>query len=564
MKIEVDRFSTDDRVVSTGSSALHAQQKTERARIVAACGLLAVVSILAYAPVWNAYFLADDFAYVRLYANHPFIDWWQIAAGDWTKGIWGQQLDELRSMMALAFWWDGRLWPFNLFGLHFTNLVFHAASSVMVFLLARSVFAGALGVSLAAGLLFSLHPIHAEAVSWISGRADPMCAFFSLASLWFFVHYRSGRRIRSYVLSLAAFVLALFSKEIAITFPLLPLGFDLFERKRSGKRWSALLPGLSGYFVLLAIYLGIRRIAFPHALREDALNFSVLKEFALRQQVYATYLFPHLPLLLLVLLISGVTIAALRRWSHKPLEGALDDRGALIFFGPWWYLACVAPLIVTYSSPRHLYLTSAGLCILTPLLIRVLVGRRFFTVAALCLCAVSAMLLFYRNFQWRFTADASDRARIAIERLVGVTPSGSGLIVNIPESIRNQYLWLGSLPFVMEPQYSLAGTYQHFRVVEKPKTYRYWSASKDGTGKSWIGDRRQVLEDLISHPTDTYVVSLDPARRILTRRIAAADVGAQLSPLLEIVGRHGPADAIDEINAEWESFWKRSNSYVTQ
>ncbi len=47
----------------------------------------------------------------------------------------------------------------------------------MVFLLARAVFAGAFTASLFAGLLFCLHPVHAEAVSWISGRSDPMCAF---------------------------------------------------------------------------------------------------------------------------------------------------------------------------------------------------------------------------------------------------------------------------------------------------------------------------------------------------------------------------------------------------
>jgi len=544
--------------MAAGLSILQTRQETERFRVVAACGFLAVVSFLAYAPVWNTYFLADDFAYIRMYAKRPFVEWWQIAAGDWTKGVWGYGFDELRSMMALAFWWDGRLWPFHPLGLHFTNLVFHAASSVMVFLLARRVFAGAFGASLAAGLLFSLHPIHAEAVSWISGRADPMCAFFSLTSLWLFVHYRRRRRIRCYVLSLAAFLLALFSKEIAITFFLLPLGFDLFRKKQSSERWSDLLPGLSGYIILLAIYLGIRHAVFPHALREDTLNFALLLGFAQRQATYAAYLFPHVPLLLLVLLISCITFAARRRWNREPPDDNFEGRVALLYFGTWWYLACVAPLIVTYSSPRHLYLTSAGLCVLTPPLVRILLGRRFFDVAVIFLCGVSAMLLVHRNLQWRAASDASNRSRIAIERLVAVTPSGSGLILNIPEGIGIQYLWLGSLPFVMEPPYSLAGTYRHFRVIERPETYRYWSGSREGIGKTWIGDRRPVLEDLISHPADTYVVSLDELHQVVTRRIPAAVVAAQLSPLLKIVGRHRPTDSIFEMNDEWASFWKQA------
>src|SRR5882757_3915345 len=160
-----------------------------------ACALLVAVSFLVYAPVWKAYFLADDFAYVSLYANRPFTDWVEIFAKDWTRGVWGTQMDELRSMMALSFWWDGRLWPFQPLGYHITNILFHAASSIMVFLLARTLFGGALGASLFAGLLFSVHPAHSEAVSWISGRADPICTSFSLASLWTFVLYRSDRRV---------------------------------------------------------------------------------------------------------------------------------------------------------------------------------------------------------------------------------------------------------------------------------------------------------------------------------------------------------------------------------
>src|SRR6266540_1843541 len=119
---------------------------TERRSIGWACALLGPVSFLAYAPVWNAYFLADDFAYASLYANRPFTEWVEIFAKDWTRGAWGYQMDELRSMMALSFWWDGKLWPLQPLGYHTTNILFHAGSSIMVFLLARILF-GALGPS---------------------------------------------------------------------------------------------------------------------------------------------------------------------------------------------------------------------------------------------------------------------------------------------------------------------------------------------------------------------------------------------------------------------------------
>src|SRR5207302_8499812 len=106
----------------------------DRKSIWWACVLLTSVSFLAYAPVWRAYFLADDFAYVGLYANRPFTEWVGIFAKDWTRGVWGYQMDELRPMMALAFWWDGTLWPFHPLGYHTTNILFHAACSIMVLL----------------------------------------------------------------------------------------------------------------------------------------------------------------------------------------------------------------------------------------------------------------------------------------------------------------------------------------------------------------------------------------------------------------------------------------------
>ena len=82
-----------------------------------------------------------------MYAHRPFAEWVSIVTGDWTRSVWGSPSDEMRSMLALAFWWDGRLWPFHVAGYHFTNVLVHAGTAVLVFLLARTIFAGALGMS---------------------------------------------------------------------------------------------------------------------------------------------------------------------------------------------------------------------------------------------------------------------------------------------------------------------------------------------------------------------------------------------------------------------------------
>lgn len=523
-----------------------------------ACALLVVVSFLAYAPVWNAYFLADDFAYVGLYANRPFTEWVEIFAKDWTRGVWGSQMDELRSMMALTFWWDGKLWPFQPLGYHTTNILIHAASSIMVFLLARTLFGGVLSTSLLAGLLFSLYPAHSEAVSWISGRADPICTFFSLVSLWTFALYRSQLRIRLYVVSLAAFFLALFSKEIAITFPLLPLGYDLFRKKTIGERWRGLIPGLAGFWVLLAIYMLIRRSVFPHAIRENVLTLAVVREFAFRQVTYLKFLFPGPPFAILLLLLCAAAAVVFLLWKHRDQYRQFAWPQAVLFFGPWWYLVSVIPLIITYASPRHLYLTSVGPCLLIAAFLRSLFLRRMFAAASVCLLCGFMALLVRQNLRWSYAARVSYQAQSAIVELARTVRPGVGLILNIPAGVDTAYLWLASLPLALESPYVRTDIYPQFRVLEKPVTYRYWSGSPDRVGRTWVEDRRPVLEDLIANPSDCYFVSLNKTGQIVTTHIPAASVSRKLAPLLQLVASRNPYDSIFSLDEEWELFWKRA------
>jgi hypothetical protein len=504
------------------------QRVIENQRTWLACALLAAVSFLAYAPVLQGYFLADDFAYARLYANRPFIEWVQIVPADWTRGVWGYQFDELRSMLALSFWWDGKLWAFHPLGYHFTNLLFHAATTVMVFFLARTVFAGAFSTSLVAGLLFSLHPVHSEAVSWISGRADPMCAFFSLVSLWTYMLYRERGRPGTYAISLAAFVLALFSKEIAITFPLLPLGWDLVRKRR-------LTLALAGYFALLAGYMLTRRAAFPHAIRQNVLTAAAVKEFAHRQLEYLHFLIPVIPVAVALLLCVAAGFVLRRRCP-------------LLFFGPWWYAACVAPLIVTYSSPRHLYLASVGIC----LLIACAIPRRGFKITAACLLLASGGLGLRENLAWAAAGHSSEGTRRGIEEFARTLPDGSGLILDIPEALHGRYFWLSSLPFALEPPYSIGTVYPRVRAIERPTAYQYWSGSPEGTGRTWIEDRRPVLQDLIARPAECYRVTVDEAGKMATSRVDEAD----LAGLRELVAKHKTYDSVFEINGEWIAFWK--------
>ena len=137
---------------------------------------------------------------------------------------------------------------------HAWNILIHATCSGLVFLLALDLGAGR-PAALLGGLMFGVHPIHTEAVAWISGHSEMMTAAFVL-SAW--LAHRSGRP----PVAACLLALALLSKESAVVFPAVVLASDLIFPGRSGqapargrrRRWAA----LAAYAGVVAVYMGLR------------------------------------------------------------------------------------------------------------------------------------------------------------------------------------------------------------------------------------------------------------------------------------------------------------------
>lgn len=108
------------------------------------------------------------------------------------------------------------------------NLALHALAAALVVLLTRRL-GGNPGVAAFAGLLFATHPVHAEAVGWIVGRAELLATVFALGAL--LVRPPSGARffgLREGAM-VVAYLAAASSKESALALPLVLLAFDHFE-----------------------------------------------------------------------------------------------------------------------------------------------------------------------------------------------------------------------------------------------------------------------------------------------------------------------------------------------
>src|SRR5262249_26136955 len=115
-------------------------------------------------------------------------------------------------------------------GWHLVNLLIHAACALFAFMVCRRL-TGRDTVAVTAPALFSVHPVQAESVAWISGITDPLMGLFLLPAVYFYVRFRQEGRASFMAASLGLFFLALLSKETAVALPLLVAYLEVFHFK---------------------------------------------------------------------------------------------------------------------------------------------------------------------------------------------------------------------------------------------------------------------------------------------------------------------------------------------
>jgi len=146
------------------------------------------------------------------------------------------------------------------FGYHILNLLIHAgAACVMLGLvlqtlrsptLSPSLRQHALPLALASALLWALHPIQTESVTYISQRSESLCGLFYLLTIYCFASSRDSNRPGIWrTLSVVCCALGLLTKAVMVTAPVMILVYD---RLFSGKNTRQCLRYLPGYYGSLA------------------------------------------------------------------------------------------------------------------------------------------------------------------------------------------------------------------------------------------------------------------------------------------------------------------------
>ncbi|MFQ5465443.1 MAG: tetratricopeptide repeat protein [Thermodesulfobacteriota bacterium] len=231
-------------------------------------------------------FVYDDHFFIE---NNRWITSPRFIAEIFSTNMWGfsesAHSNYYRPLVHLILMAEHGLFGLTPWGYHLANLCLHALNSILVFFIASSLFSDALerggggagggpgaafgagsrtAAAFAAALIFALHPVHVEAVAPASVIAELALALFYLAAFYLYMlSSRGGASTRGtvyYVLSIASFSAAVFTKETSLSLIAVLAAYDLIICRAPGPRALMGLKPLRylPYAAAAVFYLAVR------------------------------------------------------------------------------------------------------------------------------------------------------------------------------------------------------------------------------------------------------------------------------------------------------------------
>jgi protein O-mannosyl-transferase len=379
--------------------------------------LLGLATFVLYSGSLSFEFVWDDWPQI---VNSPIIRTWSNLPRAFTSDLWYHVARHQVYYRPLFVAWS--MLNYSLFGLrpwgwHLGAVLLHVAAVLAVFWLAWKLGLEYWTAALAA-LIFALHPIHIEPVTWVSAASDTMVAAFAALA---FVAFLNGRdpqrnlekkkRTAWWLASLALLACALLTKEMAVVFSAL-VGIYAWlnpgEKKSSPvKRVLSAAVEATPYAVVTLVYALLRRHALlhttgqsnpDHGMMDMARTLPLVMSIYLRQLlvplgITGLYYTPYVTGAILTQVVAPAAVLAaaligLWYWNRRAGHH-------IVAFAGWWLLLGIAPALYLrnfsngdFVRDRYLYLPSIGFAILAAMGLRRLPSIRGWSVQAVQICAV--------------------------------------------------------------------------------------------------------------------------------------------------------------------------------
>ena len=419
--------------------------------------VILVLTTLSYIQTFQAEFQFDDKDFIV--ENYKIRDITDI------KSIWqSRPIPSSRFIPFLTFALNYHFSKLDVLGYHLTNFVIHLLTVALVWWLSSKIVlmqASSLVCStdkagrkkndapaswlendrvfiwlipFSTAIIYALHPIQTQAITYISQRMASLATMFYLLSVCFYIALRqpgtsSRKVILLYLGSFIAAIMAMFSKEIAITLPLMILFVEGFvlprvygDKLRGRKHVIALL--LLIYLLLTVIILYFYGFKVVTMLFSERISEShhgdilTLPRYILTQaRVWMTFLrLIILPLNQNLDYDFPMSHSLLRPWTtFVSLLGlclmifyAIKERRhqPIVTFGLFWFFISISANLVPRRHvifEHKMYLSSIGLCLVLSVIIFYFFRKpRQYLIATMTIALILGVLTFQRNKVWRY------------------------------------------------------------------------------------------------------------------------------------------------------------------
>jgi cytochrome c-type biogenesis protein CcmH/NrfG len=313
-----------------------------------------------------------------------------------------------RPLVNLSYAIDRALWGYRPLGFHLTSILLHAAAAVLLLLLLQRIlddgwrpvtaFAEASAVSPEPGrrrkgrptdrgapvygaaafigaALFAVHPLQTEAVGYVSGRSEVLCAVWFLGALVLARDAMASGGVARGVMACVCGALAIASKELGVVLPIVVLVYDWLLRpgdddRRWRRLWRIFIPG----FALAAAIAGYRLLTLPHLTGASSAVLTGMTQAIVVWRYVGLLLWPGGQSIMHA--VHRVTSPAdpLAATAVAGLAGVcmlafwLRRRAPVVGFGVLWFLIVLSPsssivALAEGMAEHRVYLASAGIFI---------------------------------------------------------------------------------------------------------------------------------------------------------------------------------------------------------
>jgi len=422
---------------------------------MAAAARLALWAILAaayflYAPSLRFPFVYDDIFQI---VNNPHLDSWRFLPVYFTQQVWshapGVAANFYRPLFLLWLRLNNIAFAHEPAGWHFTTVLLHVLAAGLVYVLGRDS-TKSRAAALAAALVFAAHPVHVEAVAWVSGVTEPLSAAFFLGALACYLRQvQAGHGNAWRISSVGLFCAGLLVKETVAVLPFVFLAYEFtVGRGAAGEpepKLSSLLRKLLPYWVVLGVYLaarslvlhGVAAVSRPYPLVRSLLTWPWLLCFYLRELFWPAHLsalydpvqvsrMSQLLFLAPAAVLAGIGLASTWFIRRSRLAGFLLA-WFLLTLAPAMLVFCLAPPDQAFHD-RYLYLPSVAFALAAGALLAAAwkLGRTSKAVATVAAAVV--VLLFAAQTHRQQLFWASNYA--LFQRAVSVAPNNETAALN--------------------------------------------------------------------------------------------------------------------------------------